>query len=75
MNITTAESHSKVRKSEYLTKEDKRALKAFIKNFRFDSHAAEEMGISRAVLCNVMAKGSGAPQTLAKIRSTIYASA
>jgi predicted DNA-binding protein (UPF0251 family) len=59
------------RKSEALTKEEFTALKQYAKKFRTGVECAETIGIHRAVLDRVLLAGSGAPETIEKIRIVI----
>lgn len=64
----------KRRKSVRLTKEELKALKEFTKPFNTGVEAAEALGIDRAVMLRVILVGSGAPETIEKIRSVINGS-
>jgi len=59
------------RKSEALTRDEMTALKQFAKGFRTTVECAEAIGIHRAVLDRVLIVGSGAPETVEKIRAAI----
>lgn len=59
------------RKSEALTKDEISALKQFAKGYRTTVECAEVIGIHRAVLDRVLIVGSGAPETIEKIRAAI----
>lgn len=59
------------KKSEPLTKEEKKALKEYRKVFETDVACAASMGIDRNVLIRVLFAGSGSPETIAKVRAAI----
>lgn len=56
------------KRSESLTKDEHRALKAYRKQFDKEVHCATALRMDRNVLCRVLLKGSGAPETIEKIR-------
>lgn len=62
---------SRVKRSEKLTKEELKSLKAFVRGYDTNTDAAEVIGISRETLFNVCLKGSGSPVTVNLIRETI----
>lgn len=64
---------TKTRKSEKLTKEELKALKAFRKQFDTEVDCAVKIGIDRLVLNRVILVGSGAPATIEKIRAALAA--
>ncbi len=55
------------RRSVTLSKEEFKALKAYHKTFELHVDCAEEIGIDRVVLTNVLFKGTGGPDTIAAI--------
>lgn len=59
------------RKSERLTKEELKALKSYRKRFDTQVDCAVSIGIDRLVLGRVLLVGSGAPDSIEKIRSVI----
>lgn len=61
------------KKTEALTKIEKKALKEYRKNFKSDVECANAIGIDRNVLIRVMAFGSAHPATVAKIRLALAA--
>lgn len=61
------------RKSEPLTKDEQAALKKYCNSFHTAIDCAEAIGISREVLGRVLLVGSGAPETISKIRTAIAA--
>lgn len=62
---------TRVKRSEKLTKEEFKALKAFVRGFDTNTDAAEAIGISRETLFNVCLKGSGSSVTVNLIREAI----
>lgn len=63
------------RKSEALTKDEFAALKQYAKGFTTTIDCAESIGINRNVLDRVLIVGSGSPDTIEKIRTTLTATA
>lgn len=63
------------RKSEPLTREEQAALKKYCNGFHTAIDCAEAIGISREVLGRVLLVGSGAPETIEKIRAALKAAA
>lgn len=61
------------RKSDFLTLEEKRALKAFVNSFNTVVEAAEVIGLRRSTLDRVLTVWSGAPETIDLIRKAIAA--
>lgn len=59
------------RKSERLSKDELHALKKYVRAFPAVVQAAETIGIHRNVLDLVIIKGSGSPETIQKVRSTL----
>lgn len=59
------------RKSVSLTKDEWQALKRYRKQFNTEVECAISIGIDRLVLNRVLLKGSGSPETIAKIRLAI----
>ena len=59
------------KKSEPLTKQEKRALKEYRAKFGTATDAAISLGISREVLIRVSLAGSGSPSTINKIRAVL----
>lgn len=70
INIKIMETITK-KKSESLTKTERKALREFRKQFDTDVKCAGKIGIDRNVLTRVMLAGSGAPDTIEKIRAAI----
>ncbi len=64
---------TKNRKSEILTKEEHKALKAYRKKFDTEVACAVEIGIDRLVLNRVLLVGRGAPASIEKIRAALAA--
>lgn len=56
------------RKSEALSKEDRKLFSSYVKKFHTKMDCAEAIGIHRSVLDKVILSGSGAPETIEKIR-------
>lgn len=69
MNTAT----TRKRKSDPLTREEHTALKQYRKTFHTARDCADAIGIAREVLDRVLLVGSGAPETIAKIRTAIAA--
>lgn len=61
------------RKSERLTPDERKALKAYRKGFNTEVDCAVSIGIDRLVLNRVLLVGSGAPATIEKIRAALIA--
>lgn len=61
------------RKSEPLTKEEHKALKAFRKKFHTEVDCAIAIGVDRLVLNRIMLVGSGSPDSIEKVRAAIAA--
>ena len=61
----------KKKKSIKLAKEERSALRVFLKGYDTRVEAAEVIGLSPTVLYNVELKGCGAPETIEKIREAI----
>lgn len=59
------------RKSERLTAEERKALKAFRKTFNTEVDCAVAIGIDRLVLNRVLLIGSASPATITKIRAAL----
>lgn len=59
------------KKSESLTRPERKALKEYRKGFITDVACAGAIGIDRNVLVRIMLSGSGAPSTVEKIRLAI----
>ena len=70
MNETVFERR---RKSERLTPDEYRRLKQVRKRFDYITDMAEQVGLSREVLTRVLQVGSGAPETIEKVRAAIIA--
>lgn len=62
---------TKKRRSVKLTQDERKAFKQFRKTFDTDVECAEAIGISREVLIRVGILGSGAPETIDKIRTKL----
>lgn len=58
----------KPKRSEPLTRDEIKALKAYRKQFKTEVACAVSLGMDRTVLGYVLLKGSGAPETIQKIR-------
>jgi hypothetical protein len=69
------ETHTMVsdrkKKSEKLARPEHAALKQYRKKFDTEVDCAISLGIDRVVLNRVILKGSGAPDTIAKIRAIL----
>lgn len=61
------------RKSEKLTPDEEKQLKKFVHSHSTVVDAAFMIGIHRNVLDLVLIKGSGSPETIAKIRTALDA--
>lgn len=59
------------KKSVALTGQEKKALKAYRKQFETDVACAYSIGVDRNVLIRVLMAGSGSPETVEKIRAAI----
>lgn len=59
------------RRSVRLTREEHVALKKYQKKYNTQVECAEVIGIGRVVLNSVLLKGSGAPETISKIRTVL----
>lgn len=59
------------KKSESLTRPERKALKEYRKGFTTDVACAAAIGIDRNVLVRIMLSGSGAPSTIEKIRAAL----
>lgn len=59
------------RKSVKLEKPEHAALKQYRKKYNTQVECAISLGIDRVVLNSVLLKGSGAPDTISKIRSVL----
>lgn len=59
------------RKSERLSKDEHKALLKYVRSHHTIIDAAECIGIHRNVLDLVLIKGSGSPETIEKVRTTI----
>jgi len=62
---------TKTRKSERLTKEELKALKAYRKGFNTEVDCAVSIGIDRLVLNRVLLVASGSPTTIGKIKTAL----
>lgn len=69
-NTVTMEQRKK--KSEALTKDEIKKLKAFRKKFSTEVECAVTIGIDRLVLNRVLLVGSGSPDSISKIRFAIF---
>lgn len=58
----------KKRKSVVITKEEIKALKGYLKEFRTKAECAERIGVSPQVLDRALQYESAAPETVEKIR-------
>jgi hypothetical protein len=61
------------RKRDILSPQDRKALKAYVTTFPTIIDAAVAIGIHRNVLDLVLVKGSGAPETISKIKEKLQA--
>lgn len=61
-------TNTRIRKSERLSKDELKALKAFRKGFDTMVQFAEVVGVSRQVLDRVLLFGSGASESIRVIR-------
>lgn len=59
------------KKSESLTRAERKSLREYRKQFDTDVACAGAIGIDRNVLVRVMLAGSGAPDTIERIRAII----
>lgn len=62
------------RRSEKMTKEERRALRNYILAFPTKFDAALALGVSRPTLDNLIFKGSGKPRTIKLIREKVVES-
>lgn len=63
------------RASEELTSEDKKALRRYLKVKRTMQAAADGIAMNRVTLYGISKIGSGSPESIAKIRQVIHATA
>lgn len=56
------------KRSESLTRDELKSLKAYRKQFDTEVACAASLRIDRNVLCRVLLTGSGSPETIEKIR-------
>jgi len=66
-----ASTIARKRKSEPLTKAELKALKAYRKGYSTDVDCAISIGIDRLVLNRIMLVGSGAPDSILKVRKVL----
>lgn len=62
----------KKKKSEPLTRDEYKSLKAYRKRFSTEVDCAASLRVDRGVLGRVMLTGSGSPETIEKIRNTLF---
>lgn len=70
MGDTETKSFKKA-KSVPLTKEELKKLKQYRKGFQTEVDCAISIGVDRLVLNRIMTVGSGAPESIEKIRATL----
>lgn len=68
---TTTKAVTRKKKSEPLTKDEVAQLKKFRNGFHTGVDCAEAIGIDIRVIDRVILVGSGAPETIEKIRAAI----
>lgn len=59
------------RRSEALTKEEHKALQKLLHVYHTKLDAADAIGVSRQVLDLVVLRGTGAPETIGKIKEAL----
>lgn len=69
--MTTETATVRRKKSEELTKDQRKALRQYRTKFDTSVACATSIGIDRNVLERVLLAGSGAPETISKIREAI----
>lgn len=63
--------HTPRKKSEALTRDERRALKEYRRGYSTDVACAASIGIDRNVLVRVVLSGTGSPETVHRIRKAI----
>lgn len=65
------EAATRRKKSEALAQDEMKSLRRLLKQYPTDADRAEKLGIDRNTMNRVLGKGSGSPETIAKIREAL----